>query len=126
MGDTNGILLAPPATAMEPNAYNRGRVLDRKFILLQSLSTVALLADIETTAHAVAAQPRATELNPLFGAHPTRARLYGISVPLNALSFFLSYRAKKAEPKRRLWIIGPGVSIAVHSSAAINNLIAAH
>jgi hypothetical protein len=125
-GDTNGILLAPPAMAFEPNANNRARVVDRKFILLQSLSTLALLADVETTVHAIAVQPRATELNPLFGAHPTRARLYGIAVPLNALSFYLSYRAKKTEPKRNWWIIGPGVSIAVHSAAAINNLITTH
>src|SRR5271168_2962515 len=99
MSSTSGMLLAPPAMAMEPNANNGGRVLDRKFILLHSLSTVALLADLETTAHAIAAQPKATELNPLFGEHPTRARLYGIAVPLNALSFYLSYRAKKNEPK---------------------------
>ena len=125
-GYTNGILLAPPAMAFEPNTNSRVRVLDHKFILLQSLSTVALLADVETTVHAIAAQPRATELNPLFGAHPTRARLYGIAVPLNALSFYLSYHAKKTEPKRNWWIIGPGVSIAVHSAAAINNLITTH
>jgi len=126
MGDTSGILLALPAMAVEPNANNRGHILDRKFILLHSLSTVALLADLETTARAIAAQPRAPELDPLFGEHPTRARLYGIAVPLNALSFYLSYHAKKTEPKRRFWIIGPGVSIAVHSAAAINNLIATH
>lgn len=126
MGGTSGFLLAPPAMAVEPNANSCGRILDRKFILLYSLSTVALLADLETTARAVAAQPSATELNPLFGEHPTRARLYGIAVPLNALSFYLSYHAKKTEPKRRWWIIGPGVSLAVHSSAAINNLIATH
>lgn len=126
MGDASGFLLAPQAMAVEPNANSRGRILDRKFILLYSLSTVALLADLETTVRAVAAQPRATELNPLFGEHPTRARLYGIAVPLNALSFYLSYHAKKTEPKRRWWIIGPGVSLAVHSAAAINNLVAAH
>jgi hypothetical protein len=119
------MLLTPPVTVVAPNT-NSGHVLDRKFILLHSLSTVALLADLETTARAIAAQPKASELNPLFGEHPTRARLYGIAVPLNALSFYLSYRAKKNEPKRRLWIIGPGASIAVHSAAAINNLSAAH
>jgi hypothetical protein len=126
MGDTSGSQMAPTAMAVEPSTNRRPHTLDRKFILLHSLSTVALLTDLETTARGIAATPKAAELNPLFGAHPTRARLYGIAVPLDALSFYLSYRAKKNEPKRSLWIIGPGVSIAVHSAAAINNLIAAH
>ena len=57
----------PSALAIERTTPNGLRTLDRKFILLHSLSTVALLADLETTARAVAAQPSATELNPLFG-----------------------------------------------------------
>jgi hypothetical protein len=101
--------------------------LDRKFILLQTFSTAALVADLETTAHVFAGrQPKAIELDPLFGQHPTRVRLYGIGVPLDAFIFYMSYHAKKVAPNRRLWELGPGLSIAVHSAAAINNLIVAH
>jgi hypothetical protein len=116
----------PPALAMKRNTKTGSRTLDGKFILLHSLSTVALFADLETTAHALAGQPKATELNGLFGGHPTRARLYGIALPLDAVSFYLSYRSKKTEPRRNVWKIAPGLSIAVHTAAAINNLIVAH
>ena len=125
-GDLSGTRIVSPPLAAEPNTSSRRYTLDREFILLHSLSAVALVADLETTAHLFTGQPKATELNPLFGKHPTRARLYGIAVPLDALSFYMSYRAKKAQPKRSLWRITPGVSIAVHSAAAINNLIVAH
>jgi hypothetical protein len=105
---------------------NSKLTLDRKFILLQTFSTSALVADLETTAHVFAGrQPKAIELDPLFGQHPTRARLYGIGVPLDAFIFYMSYHAKKAASNRRIWEIGPGLSIAVHSAAAINNLIVA-
>jgi hypothetical protein len=87
---------------------------------------VALVADLETTVHALAGRPKTSELNGLFGAHPTRVRLYGIAVPLDAVSFYLSYRSKKTEPTRGVWKLAPGLSIAVHTAAAINNLIVAH
>ncbi len=118
--------LVSPALASERDTYRSGRTLDRKFILLHALSTVALVADLETTVRSFEGQAKATEVNPLFGAHPTRARLYGIAVPLNALSFYLSYHYKKVEPGRSIWKVGPGLTIAVHTAAVINNLIATH
>jgi hypothetical protein len=115
-----------PTLAAGRNSTPSGRTMDREFVLLHTLSTVALIADLETTARGFEAQPKATELNPMFGARPTRARLYGIAVPLNALSLYLSYHYKKVEPRRNSWKIGPGVSIAIHTAAVINNLIAVH
>ncbi|MGA8837675.1 MAG: hypothetical protein WCF74_16885 [Candidatus Sulfotelmatobacter sp.] len=116
----------PPTLAVEQNTNKRWRTLDNKFTLLHTLSTVALVGDLETTVRGLAAQPKATELNPIFGEHPTRARLYGIAVPLNAFSFYLSYHYKKTAPSRSVWKLGPGMSIAVHTAAAINNLIVTH
>ncbi len=124
--DLNRTRAVPLALAMEPTTNTGSRTLDRKFILLHSLSTGTLFADLETTVHALAGQAKATELNGLFGAHPTRARLYGIALPLDAVSFYLSYRSKKAEPRRNVWKVPPALSIAVHTAAAINNLIVAH
>jgi hypothetical protein len=111
---------------MKQTTDTGSRTLDGRFILLHTLSTGALFADLETTARALAGQTKATELNGLFGGHPTRARLYGIAVPLDAVSFYLSYRSKKIEPRRNMWKVAPGLSIAVHTAAAINNLIVAH
>jgi hypothetical protein len=116
----------PPALDMKQTTNTGSRTLDGKFVLLHTLSTGALFADLETTARALAGPAKATELNGLFGGHPTRARLYGIAVPLDAVSFYLSYRSKKIEPRRNLWKLAPGLSMAVHTAAAINNLIVAH
>ncbi len=110
---------------VDSNTSQARRILDRQFALLQMFSAAALVTDVETTVH-LAQQPNSAELNPLYGRHPTRGRLYGIAVPLDALSFYMSYHYKKIEPKRSLWKVGPGISIAVHTAAAINNIILAH
>jgi hypothetical protein len=47
-------------------------------------------------------------------------------VPLSAFSFYLSYHYKKMEPSRSVWKVAPGLSIAIHTAAAINNLIVTH
>ena len=111
---------------VEKSTPRTGHTLDRNFILLHAVSAAALVADLETTIRGVQGQANGAELNPLFGAHPTRARLYGIAVPLNVFSFYVSYRYKKMEPGGKLWKLGPGISIAVHTAAAINNLVATH
>jgi hypothetical protein len=122
--DVSGIRVASPGLELERDTNRSGRTLDRQFLLLHTLSAVALVADLESTVRSLQGQTKAAELNPLFGAHPTRARLYGVAVPLNALSFYLSYRYKKREPGRGLWKVGPGLTIAVHTAAVINNLAA--
>jgi hypothetical protein len=122
----NGTRFVPPTLLLERSTNKSWRTLDTKFIVLQTLSTLALFADIETTTHALAAQPRAIELNPLFGQHPSPARVYGTAIPLHAFAFYLSYRAKKLAPRRNVWKFAPQLSIAVHTAAAINNLIVAH
>jgi hypothetical protein len=38
----------------------------------------------------------------------------------------VSYHYKKIQPGGNLWKLGPGISIAVHTAAAINNLVALH
>jgi hypothetical protein len=110
---------------MERNTNPNWHTLDSKFILLHTFSTVALIADIVTTAHGLAVQPNAIELNPLLGERPTLARIVGTAVPLHAFSFYLSYRAKKLAPRRNVWTVIPKLSIAIHAAAAINNLIVA-
>jgi hypothetical protein len=114
-----------PTLSVEQNTRSSARTLDGEFTWLHTLSAMALVADLETTARGLEGQAKGSELDPVFGAHPTRARLYGIAVPLNVLSFYLSYHYKKIEPGRSIWKVAPGLSIAVHTGAAINNLIAA-
>jgi hypothetical protein len=112
----------PPTLAIERNPNGRWHTLDRNFILFHTISTMALFADIWTTERA---QPKAIELNPLFGRHPTPARVYSIAVPLHIFFVYRSYRAKKLAPRRSVWKLTPRLSIAVHTAAAINNLVVA-
>jgi hypothetical protein len=87
------------ATPVEQrNRNGNPRTLDGRFILLQALSSAALVADVETTVRDLQGS-KSVELNPSFGQHLTRARLYGINVPLNILCFYVSYRYKKREPQ---------------------------
>lgn len=113
---------AAPTLLMEPND-NKWHTLDRKFILFSLLSTAATIADAETTARGLKANPNATELNPLFGKHPTRARLYGISIPANSLLIYWSYHFKKVAPRRNAWERVLKVPIVVHTAAAVNNYL---
>ena len=104
------------------NSVENPRTVDGKFILLQAVSAVALVADVETTVRDLQGS-NSIEINPLFGQHPTRARLYSINVPLDLLSFYVSYRYKKRDPNSKAWKVGPALFIAVHTAAAINNLV---
>jgi hypothetical protein len=112
-------------SGVQGEVHNNHRVLDKKFVLFQSLNTLAMVADIESTAHALDGKS-VVELNPLFGQHPTRARMYGFGIPVDAFTFFLSYRTKKVAPRRRLWELAPAMTIAIHTAAATNNIVASH
>jgi hypothetical protein len=121
-GERSEAQFVPPTFSIEPNAGLRWHTLDSKFITLQALSTMALIADAETTLRGLKQNPEATELNPLFGRHPTPARLFGIAVPLQVFNICFSYHLKKIAPRRSDWKFVPKLSITVHSIAAANNL----
>jgi hypothetical protein len=64
--------------------------MDWKFGIVAALAIGSTIADLEATLHCP--QP-CREVDPLYGAHPTRARLYGTSAP------YLSWR-NNDEPSR--------------------------
>jgi hypothetical protein len=117
---------SPSTFLMEKNTNQHWHTMDREFIVLQTFSWTAVFADLWTTQHGLAVNPTAHELNPLFGKHPSRARLYGIGIPLSAIPSYLSYKEKKLAPRRGIWKINPRLSIIVHSLAAVDNLMVAH
>jgi hypothetical protein len=120
LGDTRFV---PPTLVIEPHTNKRWHTLDRRFVLLHTLSTLVLIADAESTAHMLEEHPKARELNPIFGKRPTRARIYSIALPLNAFVIYQSYRAKKVAPRRTVWTLGPKLSIATHTIATLTNLL---
>ncbi len=85
----------------------------------ETLKWAALIADIETTAHALEAGCR--EANPMFGDHPSRAKMYGVMVPVTALHSFVGYRLAKHNPKSKFWKVGNFIGAGGHGVAAIHN-----
>jgi hypothetical protein len=99
------------------------RVADRGFWFLTLFQVGAVVADVETTQYALAHGGH--EWNPLAGDHPSRTRLYGISLPLSAGLAIWSYELKKLAPHSHYWMI-PSVGCgSAHTVAAIRNLVVA-
>jgi hypothetical protein len=88
------------------------------YLLLLAAATTATIADCETT-KAQLSDPNAREGDPIFGSRPSRARLYGISLPLLGLNAFVSAKLKSRHS--RAWPVLFGVMTGAHGAAAIHN-----
>jgi hypothetical protein len=75
------------------------------------------------TTEAALATGRAREINPIFGGHPSPARLWGTVIPLQAIFLRSCLQDSRERPRARLWRIALKVSIGAHSLAAVNNLL---
>ena len=75
---------------------------DRKFWTVTGLAAASTVSDVEVTAHALQ-NPNCSEHNPLFGSHPSRAKMYGVSVPATAAYALVGYWLKKRGVK--LWAV---------------------
>lgn len=95
------------------------RIIDRKFGILAALAIGSTVADLEATLHCP--QP-CREVNPLYGAHPTRARLYGTNAPFIVGGIMMSRLVRKRSPERRSWMV-PSLSLtAGHMLGVASNL----
>jgi hypothetical protein len=88
------------------------------FWLMLASATAATVADCEST-KARLSDPNIQETNLIFGSRPSRARLYGISIPLLGLNAFVSAELKRRHI--RAWPALLGVVTGVHGAAAIHN-----
>ena len=112
----------PPALALQASPREkRPRVMDRSFALFTLFQFVATASDIESTCYG--GSHGLQEANPLVGSHPSRGKLYGISMPVTTGLALWSYKLKKAAPHRRLWMVVPSVGVSIHAGATINNLV---
>ena len=114
---------APPSLQIMSPQEKPRRVADRGFWSLTFFQVGAVVADIETTQYALGHGGH--EWNPLAGDHPSRARLYGISLPISAGLAIWSFELKKLAPHSRYWMIPPVICGSTHSVAAIHNLAVA-
>lgn len=118
------------ATLPEIRAESAGgkphfKVADKKFWILAGLQVGATVADFETTQWAQRVRPDGGELNPLYGRHPGRARMYSIGMSLDAVQILMQYRSK-AKPQeagklKRAWIVGALLNTGVHTFLAVHN-----
>jgi hypothetical protein len=109
------------STATKPHL----KVADKKFWILAGLEVGATVADFETTQWAQRVRPDGGELNPLYGEHPGRARMYSIGLSLTAVQIWLQYRSKtKAQESGKVgkaWIVGALLNTGMHTFLAVHN-----
>ncbi len=102
-----------PSVTLETRSPNK-----RAFTLLSAVAVASTVADLEFTAHCLASNPRCREANPLYGSHPSRARMYAIAMPMTAAQIWFSNHLRKKHPERKLWMIPTLTVTAVHSVGA--------
>ena len=97
------LLIASPCWAQTVREYRQNKrvqlsrkikVLDKKFWLATLVIVGTTLLDVESTAHCVGNHTCA-EGNPIYGKHPTRARMYAIKAPLAGFTIWATWSTKK-------------------------------
>jgi hypothetical protein len=97
----------------------RKHVVDSRFLYVNGAYALAAAYDGATTQWFLH-NTNAYEVNPLFGHHPSTARLWGEGSALTAAMIFGSYELKKHHS--RFWWLPPAVGMAAHTFAASHNL----
>jgi hypothetical protein len=116
---------APGRVVVEPAPAKKAKLFDRSYKTWMLASFAATVVDIETTAHGLGACGL-VETNPLLGRTPSRAKMYGIGLPMTAGYNLLALWVKRRTPHSRVWMIIPGAMTAVHAGAAGHNLALCH
>lgn len=93
----------------------------RVFWTSLAITAAASGADIASTQSALARG--AAEANPLYGQRPTPGRMISIALPLALVTSYGAYRTSLSPDRRvrRLWIVGPAASVAIHLALAARN-----
>jgi hypothetical protein len=116
---------SPEIHAQNPAGKPHFKVADKKFWVLATLEVGATVADFETTQWAQRVRPDGGEMNPLYGRHPGRARMYSIGMSLDAVQILMQYRSKaKAEGSGKAgkaWIVGALLNTGIHTFLAVHN-----
>lgn len=86
------------------------KVVDGGFWRWNGLASAAGITDLALTAHCVSGST-CTELNPLYGPHPSVARLFGTGAPIMAAQFAVSYYLKT---HNKNWKVPTAIRVAGH------------
>lgn len=103
------VLFAVPAWAGEQKKEPH-KLFDRKMILAGLTMLAGQIADNETTMAVLRRNHHAHEVNPLYGAHPSRLRMYSIGTALTGLMFMGSVAVRErsirtGHPDSKTWLI---------------------
>ena len=94
----------------------------RKFWALTAFSAAMTVADIELTQNCLATVRGCYETDPLYGTHPSRARMYAINVPINAVVTYVSYKALTGKRLSKLWTWPQLALTATHFGGVVTNI----
>jgi hypothetical protein len=94
-----------------------------EFLLWAVAANAATIADIESTAWVFRNCATCTEVSPIYGRRPTRARMYAMNIPVNAFSLWLANHVRHSceGPQCWTWRIPLVVLSVVHGGAAAHN-----
>ena len=111
------VVVAGPVAGAETEK----RTLDRKFWLLTAATASISVLDVEVSQHNLHLKPPWREVNPIYGSHPSRARMYGTVAGENLLCAYLAYRLKKSPRRglRRLWWLPQTLTIGEHAGCVV-------
>jgi hypothetical protein len=107
--DTQTAIVRPsqPAFFFASPKPTSPRVFDRKFLVLAGIATAATMLDAATTSHCMSTYGDCQEGNPLFGSHPSTAKLYGVSFSVLGGQLLASAWIRHKAPNGKLWMMPP-------------------
>jgi hypothetical protein len=115
-----------PTPAVVDAFHSHDRVVNHahptEFSMLAKINIAAWAADMTTTQ--IGLQHGFGELNPIFGHHPSSARLWVTTIPLEGLFLYACHRDSQEHPRAKFWKVAARISIGLHAAATVNNLMA--
>lgn len=110
-----------PVEVLKPKPHT----IDKAFLLVNGLSLLSTVADVENTHYSLVHDYHVQEANPIFfSRRPSRARMYGVEAVLFVPQTLLSYKWKREDDADRAagrqlakyrWYAIPLINVATHS-----------
>jgi hypothetical protein len=114
--------LAPRTNFVIKKATPQVRTFDHSFAFLATVSAATAVADLELTANCLKTVVNCREGNPFMGSEPSRARLYGMNVPIYVGEIVLSRMLRRRYPERKLWMMPLLSFTGIHVVGVSSNL----
>lgn len=118
--------IAPAHVVATPVTWKQesvDRVFDKKYLILFGITAALTITDIELTQHCMQAGTCHEANSFLYGTNPTRARMYGINIPLLGGQAIFSAWLKQRHPERNAWMISPVADSVGHGIGSITGAI---